>query len=369
MLTRLYADNYRCFVNFEFRPEACNLLIGANGSGKSTVFGVLIALQNLLSHGRPIAEAFPPVNLTVWEHERSIQTIEMDLSGPSGAYRYQLLVEHDRARDIVRIRREELMCEGAPLFRCDNGHIELFDSQGASSSFAATLEGSFLAVLEPRQGDDRLAWFKRFLDELVVLRPDVHLIRGETVREEARLLRDGSNFSSWYRNLVQEQAEVISDLHQEMREILEGFRALRVEGPAGRRRELVADFVLEGTKSGYTVPLFELSDGQILLLLLYSLAFSLRRGGRLVCLDEPDNYVALVEIQPWLARMREFVEASDSQLLVISHHPEMIDGLAPDAVWELTRSSAGPARVERFAMDRSKGLSAAEWIRARGRGR
>jgi energy-coupling factor transporter ATP-binding protein EcfA2 len=356
-------------VNFEFRPEARNLLIGANGSGKSTVFGVLIALQDLLVHGRPVAEAFPTVNLTAWEHDRSTQTIEMDLTGPQGAYRYQLLVEHDRARDAARIRREELVCDGVPLFRCDNGHIDLFGPQGVASSFPVTLDGSFLAVLEPQPGDERLAWFKRFLDEVVILRPDVHLIRGETAREEARLLRDGSNFPSWYRNLVQEQAEVIAEMNQELREVIEGFRSLRVEGPAGRRRELVASFAADGTKGGYTVPLFELSDGQILLLILYSLAFSLRRGGRLVCLDEPDNYVALVEIQPWLARMRGLAEESDSQLLVISHHPEVIDDLSPDAVWEFSRPSAGPSRVERFAVDRTKGLSAAEWIRARGRGR
>ena len=36
MLTRLYIDNFRCFVNFEYRPAARELILGRNGSGKTT---------------------------------------------------------------------------------------------------------------------------------------------------------------------------------------------------------------------------------------------------------------------------------------------------------------------------------------------
>jgi predicted ATPase len=36
MLTRLYIDNFRCFVKFEYRPARTQLILGANGSGKSS---------------------------------------------------------------------------------------------------------------------------------------------------------------------------------------------------------------------------------------------------------------------------------------------------------------------------------------------
>ncbi len=36
MITRVYIDNFRCFTNFEVRPDRMNLLIGSNGAGKST---------------------------------------------------------------------------------------------------------------------------------------------------------------------------------------------------------------------------------------------------------------------------------------------------------------------------------------------
>ena len=37
MLSRVYIDNYRCFVNFDFRPKAKQLVLGINGSGKSAL--------------------------------------------------------------------------------------------------------------------------------------------------------------------------------------------------------------------------------------------------------------------------------------------------------------------------------------------
>jgi predicted ATPase len=36
MLTRLYIDNFRCFVKFEYGPARTQLILGANGSGKSS---------------------------------------------------------------------------------------------------------------------------------------------------------------------------------------------------------------------------------------------------------------------------------------------------------------------------------------------
>ena len=37
--------------------------------------------------------------------------------------------------------------------------------------------------------------------------------------------------------------------------------------------------------------------------------------------DEPDNFIALQEIQPWLVSLCQAVEDHGSQALIISHHP------------------------------------------------
>ena len=53
MITRIFIDNYRCFTNFEFVPGRLNLLLGANGAGKSSFFDLLTELHIGLSEIQP----------------------------------------------------------------------------------------------------------------------------------------------------------------------------------------------------------------------------------------------------------------------------------------------------------------------------
>ena len=56
MLKRLYIDNFRCFVNFEYKPERKQLLLGANGSGKSSLLDAI----------RLLKEFIPRRNIETW---------------------------------------------------------------------------------------------------------------------------------------------------------------------------------------------------------------------------------------------------------------------------------------------------------------
>ena len=47
MITRLYANNFRCLVAFEAQFDSFGVLCGPNGAGKSSVFDALRLLRNL----------------------------------------------------------------------------------------------------------------------------------------------------------------------------------------------------------------------------------------------------------------------------------------------------------------------------------
>jgi len=47
MITRLYANNFRCLVAFEAGFDSFGVLCGPNGSGKSSVFDALMLIRNL----------------------------------------------------------------------------------------------------------------------------------------------------------------------------------------------------------------------------------------------------------------------------------------------------------------------------------
>src|SRR5580700_5493796 len=94
MIERLYLDNIRSFVNFEWRPDRLALLLGANGAGKTALLEAVRALQRFVSGDLSVSEAFPAASRTRWE-TRAEQTLEVDTRLRAGLYRYRLVVAHD----------------------------------------------------------------------------------------------------------------------------------------------------------------------------------------------------------------------------------------------------------------------------------
>jgi ABC-type uncharacterized transport system ATPase subunit len=88
------------------------------------------------------------------------------------------------------------------------------------------------------------------------------------------------------------------------------------------------------------------------------------KGGTVI-FDEPDNFLSLREIQPWLMTVADTIEESGGQVLIISHHPEIINQWAPKSGVQFVRDVAGPVHVEAFSGDPTSGLPPAEII-ARG---
>src|ERR1700730_10628131 len=93
MLTRLYVDNFRALVNTDLPLERRSLLMGSNGTGKSTFGEVLLRLQWMLSGASKTDEISPIGTLTRWQSVPQ-QRFELDATGPAGNYRYDVVVEH-----------------------------------------------------------------------------------------------------------------------------------------------------------------------------------------------------------------------------------------------------------------------------------
>jgi AAA domain len=74
--TRIYIDNFRSFVNFEYRPETKQLLLGPNGSGKSSL---LQAIRYLKLFVKGDSNKFTQSARTRWQ-DRPLQAIELEAS-------------------------------------------------------------------------------------------------------------------------------------------------------------------------------------------------------------------------------------------------------------------------------------------------
>ena len=349
MFKRIYIDNYKCFVNFELRLHELTLLVGRNGAGKTAVLDVIHALRRLLEGASRVTDrdVFHPSSLTRWQ-ERPIQVIEVDLELDGIQFTYRLEVEHDRVQRRARIKDEALSGNGGPLFSFKRGDVQLYrDDHTEGPAFKGDRDESALARVQPVPENVHLTRFLDFMRSVLVCGLNPPTFATEAASEDPVLARDGRNFVEWYRHFLQERQDLSLSYTQAMQDVLPGLRGFRLERVGIDTRALVGVFGDAGKV--YAYKFHELSDGQRALAVLYALTHLTTHRGRAILIDEPVNFVALSEIQPWLVALTDACGTTCGQALLSSHHPEVIDYLGVDRGILLSRDGTGSTRATALA--------------------
>ncbi|HVV73408.1 MAG TPA: AAA family ATPase [Verrucomicrobiae bacterium] len=370
MITRLYVNNFRCLVAFDTRFESFGVLCGPNGAGKSSVFDALRLVHNLgtgdgLLGGKGEYDV-PELELTKWLHSR-VQEFELGLSVDGHICDYVLHLEQTTDFEKPRIILEKATCDGQVLFERDLDGVRFQRSDGNQAGFPLDWRQSALAAIQPRGVHiGKLALLQKEIAQLLILRPNPRSMERESKAKAKYPDLSLSNLTSWYRSLNQDQewtralgsmlSHVWPDFHS-FKLVDVGINAealqLRFQGPAEPPTYLFLD---------------QLSDGERALIGLYMLHSALQSGAaKTVMIDEPDNFVGLPELQPWLLSMRELLD-DHHQLVLISHHPEILSNSGEDNgryLWRDNHSS--PTRIGPLSVP--DGLTAGEaiargWIRA-----
>ncbi len=190
MLTRLYCDNYKCLVNFEFKPTAFQLLMGRNGAGKTTVFEVLALIRDFALRGDSCEGRLAGKTRTRWQ-DLPEQRFELDVTGNGGDYQYQLTVDEWWRPAAPRVRKETLSFNGGKLYLFENGTVHLYNDRFEDrTQFPLLPRRSFLSEIEARPENSRLMWFKAWLDRITTVQIDPKKMRtSEAPTEVKRLLR------------------------------------------------------------------------------------------------------------------------------------------------------------------------------------
>lgn len=372
MLRRIYVDNFRCFVNFELELERKILLLGMNGSGKTSVFDLLSSLRQFVVEGALLEDVFASGTVTRWQNLPE-QTFELEIEGNGGTYLYRLKIEHEATSSRSRVLLEQVTFSGKTIFSFQNGEVHLYNDRfedKVQHSFDWTRSG--FGTVQDRRENTILTWLKEWFRGLYCVRVDPIRMSARSEKEAVRPRSDLSNFADWYRHLVQESSGQIVELHTALREALDGFESLNAREAGQNTRILKARF--ESTRgrsssdNSSDPPEFEfgeLSDGQRSLIALYTvLEFAVRKD-RTVLLDEPDNFLALPELQPWLLQLLDRVDDRNSQVIIVSHHPELMNQLAMDCGLVLSREGCGPVRARKYQSSSDGTLAPSEEI-ARG---
>lgn len=326
MITRLYVNNFRCLVAFEAKFDSFGVLCGPNGAGKSSVFDALRLLRNLGTGdgllGGTGDQDVPRLEFTHWL-ESKVQEFELSLNIDGIAFDYLLHIEQKADFEKPRIILEKATCDGKPLFERDLEGVNFKKHDGNPTGFPLDWRQAALAAIQPRGLHiSKLVPLKEEIAKLLILRPNPRSMEKESRAEAKHPDLSMANLTSWYRSLAQEQ-EWTDALRDALRGVWPDFRSFKLVDVGLDAKALQLRFEQE---SGDPTLLFfdQLSDGERALVGLYMVRAAVETGAaRTVLIDEPDNFVGLPELQPWVLTMRELLD-EEHQLILISHHPEVL---------------------------------------------
>jgi len=368
MITRLYANNFRCLVRFEAGFDAFGVLCGPNGSGKSSVFDALRLIRDLAAGDAVLGgdrdQDIPRLEFTNWQ-QSDVQ--EFELGATVGGHAFEYLVHIQQAKDSEkpRIVKERAACDGRTLFERDLKGVTFFKRTGGgqAGSFPLDWRQAALAVIQPEGYLSDLGNLQEAMAKLLILRPNPRGMERESKAETKRPDFHMIGLTSWYRSLSGDLdwAFALLGLLQEVWPDLKNLKLVDV----GLNTKALQLF-FGGTNGGNPAGIFfhQMSDGEKALIGLYMVRAALASGAaQTVLIDEPDNYVGLPELQPWVLSLREVLDGNH-QAILITHHPEILSSAGSEHGRYLWRDNhTSPTRIGPLQVP--EGLSPAEAI-ARG---
>ncbi len=349
MLTRLYIDNFRCFEKFEWRPGRKQLILGRNGTGKTSLMDALVAVCRAAGGDR-VEQCFKLSQRTRWLNQRE-QVVEIEAELNGGNYFYRLAIEPGGEPARPRVQWETLRLNDDPIFNICNA-----EALNPGPSYQLDQSRSALSTFVGRG----IAPFREWLAGISCWHFNPVSMGSRAESEDIAPTVDLTNFAAWYRHLVQAHPRENTAFLKDLRVSLDGFDQLVLADAGENFRILYAEFLREGKP--IKIPFGELSDGQRCLICLYAIIHFVVAKGGTVIIDEPDNFISLREIQPWLMAVEDMADDHKGQVILISHHPEILNQWANPYGVQFIRDGAGPVRVEKFNGDPEGSLTAAEVV-------
>lgn len=332
MLQRLYVNNYRCLENFELNlkdmPSA--LLIGKNGSGKSTIVNVFEIFQKI---GRGVTRVDQLISFDDFTNSRFDVPIrfEIEVLLEDFIYKYHLAFELLNNTKKFGVFEEKLLIAEQLKYSVIDGKGQVYVNQ-KTATILVDIEYVSLA-----RSFTEASIFKSWLAQMIILAPIPSLITGESAGETLELKRDGSNFGQWISGVLSRYPAAYSQIDKYLREVMPDIQDFLNEQIGRNAKSMIVRF--EANHASLSVDFQDLSDGEKCFFLCAVVLAANKYYGPLFCFwDEPDNYLSLSEIGHFVTSLRRAFKNS-GQILVTSHNEEAIRKFSDENTFVLDRKS------------------------------
>ncbi len=343
MLKRLYVNNFQCLQNFEFNIKDLHsvLLLGKNGTGKTTIFEVVEIFQKIGQGITSLQNFFPDVN---FGNINLPMELEIDVEIRGERFNYRLIVEFPERFLAPKINKEELTVEGTPIFDRDGGQTSLNEK----AHFVLDWHHIGLPLLSVSSNDHPINIFREWLRNIIILSPIPRHFYGLSKNESTTLLRDGENVIDWARWLLSLNPSLYVVIFDFLKNRMSDIATFKFKEIGQHDRRLI--FTFQDGSSIKELDFEQFSDGEKVLFLAAAVMAAQKNNPYITCLwDEPDNFISLVELNHFITEYRKAFEASSSQtqLIVTSHNSRVINNFSNHNIFVVSRlSHLSPTRIK-----------------------
>jgi len=339
MIERFYVNNYRCFENFaiDFSGHPSVLLIGKNGTGKSTILKALRILQKLC---RGFSRVNELVAVSDFSHNRTSIPIrfEVELKIDARRLKYNLVLEFSSDAHEVQVAGEALETDGDVVFSRDHRDV----TQPGSTSFALDQRIVALPVIGIRDRviDTLREQVRYYLASMVLIAPVPSVMWGYSTVETSELDENAANLLNWLSSLLLRSPAAYSVIESYLRFAMPDLAYFENKVLGEKTKWLMVTFANGATGTPSGIPFFQLSDGEKCFFLSALIVAANRMMGPLFCFwDEPDNHLSLPEVGHFITQLRKMTNQNGGQFIATSHHPEAIRRFSDDTTLVLSRKS------------------------------
>jgi predicted ATPase len=335
VIRRLYIHNFRCFENFELplAGRSSALLIGKNGTGKSTVGLALEILQKIARGTNRVDELLKPKDLARGRTEVPIR-FEIEAEIQATLYLYTIAFELPKDLRALHVLEEKLLVGGQPVYSRAKADVHL-GGFAPDGQFRIDWRLAALPIVQEQSRTDPLYVFKQWLSHMLVLRPLPSLITGESEGESLLPDPQVSKFGEWFAGLLASAPAAYGRIEAHLRQLMPDLEDITNPPVAKDARSIAVQF--SSGPARVSIPFQDLSDGEKCYMICALVLAAHKAYGPLVCYwDEPDSHLGLSEVGHLVLELRRTFQ-SQGQLIATSHNPEAIRSFSDENTFVLSR--------------------------------